>query len=248
MAKLKRIITAGPLVAEAIYPAPAPHDSEAVRRGTHSLTTAAQARMNLKYAYQKLEFEIAANYGARDLFITLTYADDRLPAGRKAANARVSQFVRRLRAERKKRGQELRYIYVTEHRHGDGRWHHHLLINSTGDDTDALSACWPGGEVEMRRMRLDRDHTYEALARYLTKELRDRVGQRLWSGSRNLRKPERERFYVPDDTPLQIPQGCTELVTHREHTAYGSFQYIKYLSRGWETGQASRSRARRRRR
>lgn len=248
MAKFKRIITAGPLIAEAIYPAPAPRDSAAARAGKHSLTTAAQARMNLKYAYQKLEFEIAANFGLRDLFVTLTYRDDRLPSCRREANARVSQFVRKLRAERKRFGQDLRYIYVTEHRHGDGRWHHHLLINSTGDDYTRIRACWTDGACDIRRLRIDRDHSYEALARYMTKELRDKVGQRLWSSSRNLRKPERECFRVPDDTPLQVPRGCTELVTHREHTAYGSFAYIKYLAHGWEAGHPQPLRHRRRHR
>ena len=237
MAKFKRIIVAGPLVAEAIYPAPAPRDSDRVRAGKHNLTTAAQARMNLKYAYQKLEFEIAANFDVRDLFVTLTYDDAHLPGSRKEANANLSQFIRWLRADRRQRKQELRYIYVTEHKHGDGRWHHHLLLNSTGADYEDILRLWIHGAVDVRRLRIDRDHSYEALAKYLCKEQREKVGQRLWSGSRNLKKPECECQRVPDDTPLQIPHGCTELVTERTRTAYGSFEYVKYLARGWELGR-----------
>ena len=55
MAKFKKIIVAGPLVVETVYPAPNPRDSQGVRQGKKALSSEAQRRMNLKYAYQKLE-------------------------------------------------------------------------------------------------------------------------------------------------------------------------------------------------
>ena len=75
MAKFKKIIVAGPLVVECVYPAPNPRDSLGVRQGKKALSSEAQRRMNLKYAYQKLELEIAANFGTRDIYATLTYDD-----------------------------------------------------------------------------------------------------------------------------------------------------------------------------
>lgn len=39
MAKIKKIIVAGPLVIEAVYPAPSPRDPEAVRQGKKHLST-----------------------------------------------------------------------------------------------------------------------------------------------------------------------------------------------------------------
>ena len=85
MSKFKRIITAGPLVVEAVYPAPHPRDSRAVRQGKKALSSQAQQMLNFKYAYQKLELLIAANFGEKDLFVTLTYDDDHLPEDRKEA-------------------------------------------------------------------------------------------------------------------------------------------------------------------
>ena len=52
MSKFKKIIVAGPLVVEAVYPAPHPRDSRTVRQGKKALSSQAQQMMNLKYAYQ----------------------------------------------------------------------------------------------------------------------------------------------------------------------------------------------------
>ena len=247
MAKFKKIIVAGPLVIETVYPAPNPRDSLGVRQGKKQLSSEAQQRMNLKYAYQRLELEIAANFGVKDLYATFTYDDAHLPGSRKEANARMQAFWKRLRADRKANGQELRYIYVTEHKHGDGRWHHHVLINATGDDYALIRELWGQGGIEFIQIRIDRDKNFETLARYLCKEQRDKVGQRLWSGSRNLRKPERECFRVPNDTPLTPPEDAMVLTdTGDVRTAYDHFRYIKYLGAGWTSTAKPKAKRRRR--
>lgn len=249
MAKFKKIIVAGPLVIEAVYPAPSPRDSQGVRRGKRALSSQAQRQMNLKYAWQKLELEIAANFGVRDLWATLTYDDAHLPRSREEARACFRAFIKRLRAARRARGQELRYLYVTEHRHGGGRWHHHALINAAGEDYGLLWRLWGRGNVELRPIRIDRDRNYETLARYMCKEQRDKVGQRLWSGSKGLRRPVGERFRVPNGTPLSVPKGAalTLADTGDVATAYGHYRYIKYLAADWEATTAPKAKRRRRR-
>lgn len=234
MSKYKRIIVAGPLVVEAVYPAPLPRDSRAVRQGKKALSSQAQQMMNLKYAYQKLELQIAANFGPGDLYATFTYDDEHLPKSRQEAIKCLKAFWKRLRKVRKTRGQELRYIYVTEHKHGEGRWHHHILINATGEDYAELRQIWGQGNIEFRSIRLDKEKHFETLARYLCKEQRDKLGLRLWSGSRNLRKPEKECFRVPDNTPLKMPSGQRVIPlmdTGDVKTAYGHYHYIKYITK-----------------
>lgn len=249
MAKYKRIITAGPLVVEAVYPAPHPRDPEAVRRGKKALSSQAQQRMNLIYAWQRLELLIAANFSRKDLFITLTYDDVHLPGDRKEALNRINSFVKQLRKVRRINGQALRYIYVTEHKHGEGRWHHHFLINATGEDYEDIRKLWGQGGVEFRSIRVDKEKHFETLARYLCKEQRDKVGQRLWSGSRNLCKPQRDCFRVPDDTPLKPPPKSRALLladTGDVTTAYGHYRYIKYIVQNGIVPQRSRVKRRRR--
>lgn len=248
MAKFKKIVEAGPLVVETVYPAPNPRDTPEVRAGRKRLSSQAQQRMNLKYAWQKLELLIAANFGRRDLWVTLTYDDEHLPGSRQEAARRFNSFIRRLRKVRGRRGEVLRYLYCTEGRHGDGRWHHHVLINATGDDFRELVTAWGAGQVDIQRIRVDRERNFESLAKYMCKERRDSVGQRLWSGSRNLARPRSECFRVPEDTPLDIPRGAVPLAEISERNSYGVFKYIKYLMPGWERGAAApRSRRRRKR-
>jgi len=249
MSKFKRIIVAGPLVIEAVYPTPHPRDGRAARQGKKALSSRAQQLMNLKYAYQKLELEIAANFGVKDLYVTLTYDDTHLPTNRPEAVKKIKAFWKRLRAARRAREQELRYIYVTEHRHGEGRWHHHVLINTTGEDYDEIRRLWGQGGVEFRSIRVDKEKNFETLARYLCKEQRDKLGLRLWSGSRNLRKPERECFRVPDDTPLRMPPKgrVIPLANSSMRTVYGDFYYIKYISRRGLSAGRSKARSRRKR-
>lgn len=235
MSKYKRVIVAGPLVVEAVYPAPHPRDSAAARAGKRHLTSQAQQRMNLKYAWQRLELLIAANFRPKDLWVTLTYDDDRLPGSREEAQKQFKAFTRRLRKARSEKRLELRYIYNNEHLHGDGRWHHHILINATGSDYKQIRELWGQGSVEFRPLRVDKEKNYETLARYMCKEQRDKVGQRLWSGSRNLRKPESECYRVPDETDVTAPKQAAVIADAEERTAYGHYHYLKYLAKGWLT-------------
>lgn len=251
MAKFKRIVVAGPLVVETIYPAPNPRDGQCVRQGKKALSSQAQQRMNHKYAWQKLELSIAANFGRGDIVACCTYDDVSLPSSRHEANKHMQAFCRSLRAAWKMKGYELRYIYCTEHKHeqSDGRWHHHIIINATGDDYDTIRRLWKHGGVEMHPMRVDREKNYESLAKYFCKEQRDKVGARLWSCSRNLKKPEKDCFRVPNDTPLIPPDGAMVFGdTGDVRTEYGHYRYLKYIAPGLDTIPHPRAKRRRKRR
>lgn len=247
MAQMLKTIVAGPLVVQTIYPIVNPSDSDGVRAGKHRVSSEAQKRMNLKYSYQRLELEIAANFVIGDLVVTQTYDNDHLPRSRREAQRKEQAFWRKLGQKRKLRGAELKYIYVTESKHDAGRFHHHSIINATGDDYGEIVRAWRWGFVEIHPFRVDRDKNYETLARYFCKELREKVGQRLWSGSRNLRKPERDTVRVDNGRELLPPDSATVLDdTGEVRTAYGRYRYIKYLAAGWD-GQP-RQKAKRRRR
>lgn len=100
----------------------------------------------------------------------------------------------------------------------------------------------------MHPFRVDREKNFETLARYFCKEQRDMVGQRLWSCSRNLKKPEPDSRRVGNDEELTVPEGATVLMdTGDVRTAYGHYRFVKYLAKGWTTGSAPRARRKRRR-
>ncbi len=247
MAKFKKIIEAGPLVIETIYPAPNPRDTPDVRAGKKKLSSEAQQKINHKYAWQKLRLLLAANFKRRDLWITLTCDDEHLPKNRGEAQSLIKGFFRRLRRARTRRGRDLRYIYSIEHKHGDGRWHFHAVINATGDDYKEIVSLWGSAQnVEIRSIRVDKEKNFRTLAMYMCKEQRDAIGQRLWSGSKNLIRPKPECMRVPDDETIRVPHGATTLEESKVRTQYGVFQYVEYLVPGWERGVRS-SRPRRRR-
>lgn len=231
--KTKKIISAGPLVLEAVYPRGSRWDSPRVRGAKRKLSSEAQQRMNMKYSFQKLELMLAANFGPGDLMATPTYDEAHLPRSREAANARLKKFRADLSALRKPGGDELRMVWTTENAFGEGRWHHHCVLNAVGDDFDTIQRLWPYGNVEIRKIKIDKDHSYEALARYLCKEARERPGLRSWSYTRSCRKPEIETFPVPDDTPLQPPEGATVYEESSDRTEFGSYRFVKYLAPNW---------------
>ena len=137
-------------------------------------------------------------------------------------------FIKALREHRKARGQELKYIYTTEEKHGEARLHHHLVINSTGADIEVIRSLWPYGDVVDMEYVGQRD--YETLALYLTKEsVTGRpVGAQMWTASRNLKKPVVRSEYVPNDTMLAVPIGCHIIEKEERVTEFGSYCYIKY--------------------
>lgn len=247
--KTKKIIVAGMLVQEAVYSRAGGRESPKVRAAKRKASSEAQQRMNAKYSWQKLELMLAANFLPGDLVITLTYDNDHLPETRTAANYRLKQFRKTLSALRADRGQDFRMIWSTENKSSEGRWHHHCVINATGDDYAEILRLWVwGSDIKINPLKVNRDKNYESLARYMCKEARERPGLRSWSCTRSCAKPEIETFPVPDDTDISAPEGVTVLTDASLRTEYGEFHYIKYFATDPQQLKGRRPRAKRRRR
>lgn len=159
-------------------------NTEAVR-----ITSAAQQAKNDKRARARLELLLAENFTGRDLFFTLTYRDSALPSRREGAAALVSCFLLELRKHHTARGLALKYVCTTEGQPGAARLHHHLVINAVGRDIETIRSLWPFGDV------LDVGQVTEtdcaALAVHITRENTEGrpIGAKMWSGSRNLKRP-----------------------------------------------------------
>ena len=250
MARNHLIIEAGCECMEVMYPRISKGDSRTVRKGKKDVTKDAKQRMNDKAAYRKLEMELAANYRANDLVLCLTFDDAHLPKDRAGVKAAVKKFTAALRKEREKRGQTLTYHYTEEHKHlsedesMNGRWHIHMVMNATGDDYRLISTLWARGHADIQRLRVDRDKNFESLARYMTKEPRDKVGHRLWSSSQGAKKPRRELRQVGNGETIKIPRNVMVLSdTGEVETVYGSYRFVRYI-RLKDAGAAPKSRRR----
>lgn len=232
MAKTKRMITikAGRLMAGVCYTQARGTEPGHVRAAKEKISSAARTRINMRRSWQKLMLVAAANFGYRDSLVTLTYDDAHLPNSRREANKLVGKYLVLLRRELRKQGRELKYIYVTESKHGDGRFHHHVLLNCGKADDELIRSLWAYGE-NVKRENVDL-WGYEELAQYLTKEPRESGspnGARTWTPSKNLCRPVRESQMVEDSVTLAAPAGAVVLASEAKKNEWGEFVYQLWL-------------------
>ena len=163
-------------------------------------TSDAQQKVNERNAARKLRLLVNENFGEGDLHLILTYREE-APTPEQAKEI-LRKFMRRMRKLYDSRGEELRYIAVTEYL--SARIHHHLIVGRM--DVGEIRKLWEHGFL--RLSVLDDTGDYHALADYLIKEtarsFRESPTKKRWTASRNLRRPEekvetirRKRFREP---------------------------------------------------
>lgn len=230
MAKRVKIETAGPLTRISCYTMQLPQDTGKTRAEKRKLSTAARTKMNAKTSWNKCRLTMSANFGIGDLFVTLTYTDKKLPKERGAAVVQLRRWLDKMRGEYRRRGIPLRYIYTTENAHGDGRYHHHLVMGRIDKAVELLQSMWDCGYVDIRYIdNLD----FTPLAKYFTKECNDKgrkLGQQTWTPSRGLIKPEARTVYVPDNYSPVTPVGSLLIENPSFRNAYGEYAYLEYLT------------------
>lgn len=229
--KTLRTREAGQLVEQILYQRLERSDTERVRTGKRKATSEVMQRYNDKSSVRQFELMLAANFRKGDIVCVLTYDDAHLPQTEEQAARRFAYFLHKLRRYYKRRGVELVCGFRIENKHGDGRFHHHCVLPSTGGkDYAAIRAAWGcyGSDVDLKPLRLDKEQNFATLARYMTKESRNKLGQKLWSFTRNAKKPREDRENVDGSYQLQPPKGVQVIERISHETPFGSFQYLKY--------------------
>lgn len=275
MAKTLKRIDAGGIQVAALYNRCTGREPMRERQAKRQASSAAQRRMNQIYSYEALELRLAVNFPApgSGLWVTLTHDDAHMPRNRKEAQLRFKYFLAKLRRARKEAGLPEPVVFWAPEilTSRSGRWHMHLVMDSTGRDYDIIRSCWIyGSEIEIRRLGVretgrdlppwheqDADEPgnyFRAVARYMTKELREaqeyesRPGLHGWSCTRNAKKPEMETMTVPDDFELTPPEGSTVILDERKKTEWASWHVLKYRFSGAGFTPTPKARRRKRRR
>lgn len=185
-----KTIRSGPMLEVEIYPySGAPNGKRAKKKRE---ARQAQSNLNDKNSQKHLIRLTNTNFTKKDIWITLTYKDAKLPADLDQAKKDMTNYIRRLKRYVKKHGlPELKYIYVTEYRDADSkrkkRVHHHMITNFP--DRDVAEELWNGGgRTQTRRLQPD-DFGLEGLARYISKDKGETTIKR-YTPSRNLEQPK----------------------------------------------------------
>jgi len=124
-------------------------------------TTEKVAKINQKNAERELSMILNNNFKHGNLHLALTYKE--MPSFSSAQKA-LNKFIRVLRRELKKAGEELKAVYVTEYLHK--RIHHHVVVNTS--NLELIEKIWDQGIVKVAA--LDKTGDYRKLANYLIKE------------------------------------------------------------------------------
>ncbi len=228
----RKVIIAGRYMRSIQYTLNSDPDVRRTRAPKTEISSVAQEAMNLKHSWQKLKALIAANFSPGDIVVTLTYRDASLPPTRRAAENRLKLFIRRLRDERRAGGKELKYVYVTELGHSSGRLHHHMILNSTGDDYKTIQRLWEkdGDNIDFSPIWIK---GYDGWARYLSKEPRELgrryVGERMWRSSMGLVKPIVYFGWVDASERLTAPPGADVIDAQTRSNGYGEFTFIECM-------------------
>lgn len=159
------------------------------RRKKARPTEDAQAEVNRRNSELTLARNVHANFNENDMFVTLTYSDAFKPSGSReemtaTALRDIRNFIKRLRADYKAAGKELKYIYTFEFGAESDRPHFHMVVNDRAM-RDKLEERWIYGHANTRRLEFD-ERGVEGLLEYMCKS---KCGYRRYSSSKNLRKP-----------------------------------------------------------
>lgn len=227
----KKTVVAGRYIRQAIYPAACGQMAPATRAGKVKATSEAMRKLNLRYSYQKLSVILAAGFPQGSNVITLTYDDEHYPKDRKRVEADLKAFRIRMTKAWKRKGKPFRMVWSIEHKHGDGRWHVHAVINAaSGNDLPAIQSLWGKGRAETKHLRINREKNHLSLAIYMAKEADDQGnGRHGWHYTRNCPRPEAMiETGLSDSEVLQAPRGAM-LIEQESHTnEFGTWQYIAY--------------------
>ena len=134
----------------------------------------------------------------------------------------------------------LKWVFAVEHRHGEGRWHLHAVLNAAAGqlDIDEIKSLWPFGHVDVSRL-FNSEHRFDTwldVARYMTKERPEDgedttpVGAQIYSCSRNLTPPRVVTEWIEDTAPLVIPAGAFVYDRNETENEYSRYKYIKYMT------------------
>lgn len=223
---------AGPLVKEVRYQRPtlSKGDLPSVRREKDEILRQIRNSSFRRTPVDRLELMLAL-FGYAGQVYCLTFEDQFLPPDFEGVRRVWRNF---LNAMRRYKGQAFDYVYVIEGKHGDHRYHIHLVLRGQDFTSAEVRYLWPGGHVDHAPLLLERQDDFRRTAKYFTKEKTDGltrpIGSRTWVASRGLYQqlPPMEKSATKSGQ-IRIPSNCRRLRQESKSNPFGQYNYASYL-------------------
>lgn len=223
---------AGPLVKECRYRRPmlAKGDLPSVRREKNEIQNLIRNSSFRRTPVDRLELMLAL-FGWRASVYCLTFDQDHLPDSFGEVRRIWRNF---LGAMKRWRTQPFDYVYVIEGRHGDHRYHIHLVLRDEDFSPAEVRFLWPGGHVDDEPLLLHPGDSFRRTARYFCKERTDGIvlpiGARTWVASRSLYRqlPPPERTEGKSGT-IRVPAGARWRAENTVRNPFGEYRYAAYI-------------------
>lgn len=179
----------------------------------------------------RLELRLAL-FGFEGSFYTLTYSNDYLPESFVDVRKSWRSFLRRLDCLRPDWSRD--YIYLIEGRHGDRRYHLHLVLRDSDFSPAEIRHLWGNGWVDDEPVLLGKYDSFRRLAKYMNKEANDGVkipvGARTWVCSRNLlAKLSPPELFTAKSGTIRIPRDARARGHYQTQNEFGAYQYAWYI-------------------
>lgn len=178
----------------------------------------------------RLELRLAL-FGYEGSFYTLTFDDDHLPVSFRETELVWRSFFRRLRLWINR---PFDYAYNIEGKHGDHRYHLHLVARDSDFSPGDLYGLWGRGKVDREPLLYGPGDSYRRIARYMLKESTDGItipiGKRVcrWSQSLNHKLPPAEKFWAARDS-IRVPGDAMSRGTFQTQNEFGSYRFAWYI-------------------
>ncbi len=222
---------AGPLVKEcrAIRPRFRREDDPNTKRQKAEIVRSPHTAVCRTQA-DRLELRLAL-FAYEGSHYTLTFDPAHLPPNFGEVRRCLRSFL--ARAKRWRGGKPYDYIYCIEGKHGDHRYHIHLVLRDSEFSPAEVRHLWKCGEVDDEPV-LHREGGYRRLAEYFNKERSDGViipiGRHPWSCSRSLSRqlPEPERWMDASGV-VEIPDDVLWSTRSRHENDFGAYAFGSYI-------------------
>lgn len=224
---------AGPLVKEcrSIRPRLSAGDSPWERAEKNKILRPPRDSSVCRTRVDRLELRLAL-FGYEGSVYTLTFDREHEPERFQDVRRAWRSFLYRLK---KWRQRPFDYVYLIEGKHGDHRYHIHLVLRDSDFSPAEVRHLWRYGEnvEDQPLLRYPRD-SYRRTAKYFNKEATDGlilpIGAKLWNCSRtlNAQLPPPERW-KDESGVIEIPDNVSISGRNDVRNEFGAYYYAWYI-------------------